>query len=446
MIPRFLVPPGSRPPVREEASTRRRPTNLDERTLIPAMMPLAPLQERSNIPASLPLDAIAARVVVPRDVQPEAYAPREESTLPAQPSEMDERIAVPVNAAPPLIFAAPEKLPLDMVEADVFMTGEVNLLASEDKKTASAAGDLVTRVSSVLIHILIVMFLIFEPKIFPPHLSAEQQEIQRRQISILVPPGALEDLKPSPRPRVPPAPPVKVDPRVLREIAPPEPPPAPKIEQPAKELPSAPAPQPSASHPQPQTDAPPVKLDEPKPAPKLETPETLKPQRGLILPKGSERYSLQDSMRAAQKMSAPTAIGGGGQLPGSGIPSQGGQGSAFGALTMLTPTEGVDFSNYLQRVYVTVKQNWYAVMPESVRLGDKGMVVLRFKIMKNGSVPADDPLRMRGSGKEPLDRAAVSSIRASNPFEPLPRAFSGPYIELQFTYLYNLPLEAASAP
>jgi hypothetical protein len=42
-----------------------------------------------------------------------------------------------------------------------------------------------------------------------------------------------------------------------------------------------------------------------------------------------------------------------------------------------------------------------------------------------------------------LDRAAVSAIRSSNPFEPLPSAFSGPYIELRFIFLYNLPIEAA---
>jgi len=85
-----------------------------------------------------------------------------------------------------------------------------------------------------------------------------------------------------------------------------------------------------------------------------------------------------------------------------------------------------------------VKRNWFAVMPESVRLGDKGVVSLQFRIMRDGSVPAAEPATVRGSGKEPLDRAAVSSIRASNPFEPLPRAFSGPFIELRFTYYYNL--------
>jgi outer membrane biosynthesis protein TonB len=57
--------------------------------------------------------------------------------------------------------------------------------------------------------------------------------------------------------------------------------------------------------------------------------------------------------------------------------------------------------------------------------------------MKDGSVPDDDPAQVFSSGKEPLDRAAFSSIRGSNPFQPLPAGFKAPYIELQFTYYYN---------
>jgi TonB family protein len=107
---------------------------------------------------------------------------------------------------------------------------------------------------------------------------------------------------------------------------------------------------------------------------------------------------------------------------------------------MLTPTQGVDFSNYLARVLASVKRNWYAIMPESAQLGDRGKVILQFRIMSNGAVPAAEPNMVGSSGKEPLDRAAYSSIRASTPFEPLPSAFSGPYIELRFIFLYNLPL------
>jgi TonB family protein len=109
---------------------------------------------------------------------------------------------------------------------------------------------------------------------------------------------------------------------------------------------------------------------------------------------------------------------------------------------MLTPDQGVDFSSYLARVLASVKRNWYAVIPESAKLGDRGKVMIDFKIMRDGSVPLPEPILRATSGKEPLDRAAMSSIRASSPFEPLPSAFSGPYIELRFIFLYNLPLDA----
>ena len=58
---------------------------------------------------------------------------------------------------------------------------------------------------------------------------------------------------------------------------------------------------------------------------------------------------------------------------------------------MLTPTEGVDFSNYLAHVVASVKLNWYSIMPESARLGDKGRVILQFRIMRNGVVPEAEP-------------------------------------------------------
>ena len=107
---------------------------------------------------------------------------------------------------------------------------------------------------------------------------------------------------------------------------------------------------------------------------------------------------------------------------------------------MLTPTEGVDFTDYLARVVASVKRNWYSVMPESAQMGDRGRVVLQFRIMRNGAVPDPEPQLMSTSGKPPLDRAAFSSIRTSSPFQPLPPAFSGDFIELRFIFLYNLPL------
>lgn len=443
MIPRLLVPLDARPPAADAATQRRRPTTLDERTLVPATLPIVHLDGRSNIPASLPLESISARVLVPRDLNPEAFAVREDSSLPPQPTELDARIAVPLGASPPEKIEASESIPLDLIEADIFLTGEVNLLSREQTEEKSKS-DLVTRVSSVVFHILVIAFVVFEPKVFPPHPpSQEQLDLARRQIMILLPPGALDAPKTAPRTKDLTSEKMRVDPRVLRQIAPPEPQPLPKPPEPervVKDLPSAPVPKPNVAQPTPQ---PPVaKADAPKPPLKLETPDQQPTTHALLIPKSSSPgRAIEDSLRAAAKAQAPTAIAGGGQLPSSDVPGGGGQGAAYGAMELLTPTEGVDFSNYLARVYTSVKQNWFAVMPESVRLGDKGLVVLQFKIMRDGGVPTGEPVLLRGSGKEPLDRAAVSSIRASNPFPPLPSAFSGPYIELRFGYYYNLPID-----
>jgi outer membrane biosynthesis protein TonB len=440
MIARFLVPIDARPPNPE--TTRRRPSTLDERTLIPATMPVIPLNGHSNIPASLPLESVAARTVVPRDIRREEFVVEEGTHLPLQPTDLDERITVPLGAAPPEIVepVVLENIPLDLVDRDIFMTGEVNLLSTPTHGAEQARWDLVKNVSSFSFHILMVLAIIFWPRIFPRRgPTQEQLDLARRQMTILLPPGALDAPKTAPRTRERTSENLRVSPKVLRQVAPPEPQPAPAPKEPervVKELPSAPMAQPNATPPAPEP-APSPKSDAPKQALKLEKPEEQQTPRALILPKNSPGGSIRDSIRESARMNAPTAMGGGGQLP-SGIPGGSSQGTAYGAMEMLTPTQGVDFSNYLQRVYVTVKQNWFAVMPESVRLGDKGVVSLVFKIMKDGSVPGDDPRRVFGSGKEPLDRAAVSSIRASNPFEPLPSAFSGTYIELRFTYYYNL--------
>ncbi len=439
MISRFLVPIDARPPAAADAATqRRRPTTLDERTLVPAMLPIVVLDGRTTIPTNLPLESIATRVVVPRDVNREAYNVTEDHSTPLQPTDMDERIAVPLGASPPETIESPLNLHTDLVDPDIFITGEVHLAVPEEKE-GKAKWQLIVRISSFAFHALLITLILLQAKLFPSHgPTPEQMEIARRMITVLLPPGALDSLKPSTRPAQPP-PRVHVDPRVLRKIAPPiESAPAPQPERPVKELPNAPVPQPNVAQTVPQTDAP-----TPRSPLKLEMPETPQPRKGLMLPKeSSPGQSIQDSLRAAARSSGPRPIAGGGQLPGGGTGGGGGgHGTAYGGIEMLTPDEGVDFSNYLNRVYVTVKRNWFAVMPGSVELGEKGIVVLTFKIMRDGSVPSAEPVIQRNSGKEPLDRAAYSSVRASNPFEPLPPQFSGPYIELRYTYLYNIPIE-----
>src|SRR5258707_14625624 len=131
MIPRTLVPVGARLSAEDVATTRRRPTTLDERTLVPSGMPLVQLDGRTTIPSNLPLDSIATRVVVPRDVNVEAVQREEVSHLPPQPTEMDERISIPVGAAAPQEFSPLPPISEDLVEPDIFQSGEAAFLPPE---------------------------------------------------------------------------------------------------------------------------------------------------------------------------------------------------------------------------------------------------------------------------------------------------------------------------
>lgn len=436
MIPRTLVPKDARPPAKIEPSTRRRPTGLDQRTLVPAALPIVALDGHSTIPSNLPLEAIATRVVVPRDINVEEVQRPDDSNLPAQPTDMDERITVPQGAAPPEVL--PEIVPVseDLVQPDIIQTGELSFLPALEKQKRPM-GEIIVAVVSLLLNVLFIIVIV-QILAYRSH-SRQSEDIGQRQISVLLPPGALESLKPSAPPA--PKPTVRVDPREIRKVAPtitpPPVQPPPPEPQPKKELPSAPTPQPNVVTPPPKP-ADGNKGDLPKPQIKLETPSMPVPQQGLILPKStSPGNTIQDLARGIRPNS-PAPVGGNGSIPGAGRGGGGsGHGTAGGAIQMLTDDEGIDFNDYLRRIYIIVKENWFAVMPSSVQLGDNGKVSLIFKIYKNGNVPDGDPQRVFGSGKEPLDRAAISSIRASNPFPPLPAGFKADYIQLRFTYCYN---------
>lgn len=105
-------------------------------------------------------------------------------------------------------------------------------------------------------------------------------------------------------------------------------------------------------------------------------------------------------------------------------------------LELLSDPMGVDFRPYLVRVLAAVRRNWMAVMPESARLGRRGKVVIQLAINREGRVPK--LVIAESSGAEPLDRAAVAAITASDPFPPLPEEFRGEEVRLQFNFRYNM--------
>jgi TonB family protein len=337
----------------------------------------------------------------------------------------------------PKQIVAIQDLP-DVLDPDVLTTGEVNLM-TKPAVDRTEAWNAVARVASIVFHFVVILLILLAPKIFPYHQPTDAEIA--RTITDLYIPSDLNRIAREPSAPRPKTPVVKVDPRLLRQLAPPRAvqPAAPAQPEPPRETPAPPKPSPAAPLSQPHPAESPIRPQTPPP---VTTPS-------LVLPKFSPGKALQESMQEAMKgggsqaatYEGPIGSGYGGGGGGGG----GGQGFGGNAVEILTPTEGVDFSTYIARVLASVKRNWYSVMPESARLGDKGKVVLQFRIMQNGVVPEQEPVMMGSSGKEPLDRAAMSSIRASTPFEPLPSAFSGPYIELRFIFLYNIPLNSQTA-
>jgi TonB family protein len=449
MIGRLLIPRNASLAASAGAPARRPFSLLDERQLIPGNMQGGPLETRSAIPKHLPLGALAARVVVPRDM-PETPLDWD-SVHPDYPplTILDYRVTVPA-ATPAGTYEIKGLIPMqdlpDVLSSDVITTGEVNLMV-EAVEHPPIEWNWVARTGSLIAHVVLLFLVVFQTKVFPYQPpTQEQMDIARQQLNYLYMPPLDHRLSPAPAP--PPRQQVRIDPRFVRDLDTLDPTEIQPKLGPKGPQPSVPEEKGSetlsaAAQPAPQ----PTPAPRPQPAPAPRQPELVAPRdlvaqgpgRGLLLPRTvSPGRALEESAQDALRGGASSQQFGG-EIPGAPNGGGGGAGYLGGDVEMLTPTEGVDFTSYLARVLASIKRNWISVMPESVRLGEQGRVILQFRIFRDGLVPDGEPGLMSTSGKEPLDRAALSSIHASSPFPPLPPQFSGPYIELRISYFYNLP-------
>ena len=446
MIPRTLVPVDVRPLKDGDGKVpaRRLETYMDERTLVPSGLPdanLPRLDGRTSIPSHLPLDVLVDRTLVPRGMPAKPIERFEPITKHVPIAVLDSRVVVPAfvePAAPDTIKDfqhAPEMTPdlRDVIEPDLFLTGDANLLIQPEKKQ-DPKWDALMRVVSVVVHVAVIAFLLLWPKIFPYHEPTQEDVDLAKQ--------ALNFVYMPPEKPVPPAPTPRLNmnreilKRVVPELKPEIPAPAPAPERPPSDLPEAPRPQ------IPVSSAPAVPTQPTQPAPShLEPVQPATPQNGhlnLGLPQASPGRQIDNQLSDAISR-APRQGGiysGGPAVPGS----RGGPGMGYG-VQVLSDTQGVNFDPYIQRLLATLKRNWYAIMPESALMGDRGIVSTTFQINPDGSVPAPDPELERTSGKQPLDNAAMGAIHASNPFEPLPAQFHGPYLKLRIIFIYNIPPE-----
>ena len=96
--------------------------------------------------------------------------------------------------------------------------------------------------------------------------------------------------------------------------------------------------------------------------------------------------------------------------------------------------DGVNLNPYLDNLYFNIQRNLLARLPESALNGEKGVVVVRVRIEKDGSLPEGAVRIVSSCGKEDLDGAAESAIRTAAPFGRFPAAYVGSKLDLLFTF------------
>ena len=304
---------------------------------------------------------------------------------------------------------------------------------------------------SVVVHLMVVLFLFFSPKMFPwtkgVVLISPQDLMRNQQMTYLdLPPDMQKQPKVAPKTdvlsdknRIAESRHPTLDKKTLEELKRAGPPKIPAA--PAQQAQAAPPPQPQGQQaPQQQPNqAQNQQMAQLQPAMPQDNPRLPSPQQGgQKFPDLGGMMSPGSSIEQAAR--AVAARRGGGTYGGGGDYGAGPGGTAArvqGNLEVLSDTQGVDFGPYLSRVLQAVRMNWYNLIPEEARppLLKKGKVSIEFVILKDGKVAG---MKIVGpSGDVPLDRAAWGGITASVPFAPLPNEFHGPYLALRFHFYYN---------
>src|ERR1044071_1137273 len=311
-----------------------------------------------------------------------------------------------------------------------------------------------TLLISVGIHFLLILVIVWNPDILSSNpkriIRINGQDYDIKQLTELVaPPESRPTPPPNNRPLVQP-PPQPTQP----DVQPPSPPPPPPQQQPPPPPPpvinpedviadgARPDAQPKASHGDTteQARAGSGAPEPPKPQPAPKQPENQPSQVAQNTnPNALKLPNFRDSAGKIVQEAADEARKTFRQGPRTGLPGQIQEDPNFSTEepTILSDTKGYDFGPYMNQVVNRVRVNWYTLIPEIARLGKKGRVVIIFTITENGTI--QDIRLVANSGTEPLDRAAMRSITASNPFARLPAGFDGDRLTLQFTFLYNYP-------
>lgn len=104
---------------------------------------------------------------------------------------------------------------------------------------------------------------------------------------------------------------------------------------------------------------------------------------------------------------------------------------------VLTDADVLDWKSYWTSIPTSIDKSWLSNVPESVQKGEQGKNSVTFRILRDGSVPADSVKLVSSSGTSELDEASRKAIHAAAPFGHLPEEFSQPFVQLCTVFYYN---------
>jgi TonB family protein len=334
-----------------------------------------------------------------------------------------------------------------MAQANLDELAGLSFLQPRDART-SPRHILRAAIGSVLVHLAVAVVVVSLPDVAPSREAPLITPDVRRAIPLVAPRyfdltqkdpnrGKITrqlDVRSALAPAPAPVPATPYRPPALIPGPPAQsPPPAPVIEAPGAEI-AANVPLPSGG-PAPQLPPP---AEKPKLAFESIAEAKARTQNSSI---PVPRNTIQEAAQAsARPLAGGTGVSVGDPLeqpPSIAFPNQLPSPARMGSnLQLLSDPTGVDFKPYLVQVLAAVRSNWMAVIPESARMGRRGLVLIQFIIDRQGQVPK--LVIASPSGTSAFDRAAVAGISASYPFPPLPNGYKGDQIRLQLAFSYNM--------
>lgn len=314
------------------------------------------------------------------------------------------------------------------------LDGQLHLLLGDLKDDSSGYRRREATWISIVVHGVIVALLLFMPKWLPSSLVIVPAHERDNTTMIVLPEDQLKVKPPktnivSDKDRIAQAKTPTVDKETLRKLidarraGPPKPvspPPEPQGAQQAMQAPPAP-PQSAQPAPAQQQTTETAKLEAPRP----------KQNPFAIASAGS---AVDQAIRSAAHDRPSTRESFGGGEMGSGIRPRV---DHRGAMDILSDTRGVDFGPYMKRLHVAVEDHWFPLIPEVALppMMKKGVVVIEFAIMKDGSIQGLTVVA--SSGDTALDRAAYGALMNAVPLPRLPSEFTGPFLKIRAAFFYN---------